>query len=68
MLWDVKRFAAQVDLIGGVRVIDTMHVLLFIFFVAFIIVHAYLGALGHRPAAHYKAMFSDYEEMDEEHG
>jgi thiosulfate reductase cytochrome b subunit len=67
LLWDVKRFASQVDFIGGVRVIDTVHVLIFIFFVVYIIMHAYLGALGHAPSAHYKAMFTGYEEMDEDH-
>ena len=27
---------------------------------------AYLGALGHMPSAHYKAMITGYEEMEEE--
>ena len=66
LLWDVKRFSAQIDFFGGVRVVDTVHVLIFIFFVAYIIVHSYLGALGHTPSAHYKAMFTGYEEADHE--
>ncbi len=66
LLWDVKRFSAQVDFFGGVRVVDTVHVLIFIFFVAYILIHAYLGALGHTYSAHYKAMITGYEEVDEE--
>lgn len=66
LMWDVKRFSAQVDFFGGVRVVDTVHVVIFIFFVAYVLIHAYLGALGHTPSAHYKAMFTGYEELEEE--
>jgi thiosulfate reductase cytochrome b subunit len=66
LLWDVTRFASTVDMLGGVRVVDTVHVLLFIFFCGFIIVHVYLGALGHTPSAHFKAMLTGYEEVEGE--
>lgn len=66
LLWDVKRFSGAMELFGGIRVVDTVHVLLFIFFVSFIFVHAYLATLGHTPAAHIKAMITGYEEIDEE--
>lgn len=62
LMWDVKRFSAQVDFFGGIRIVDTVHVLLFIFFVLYIIMHAYLGALGRPASAHYKAMITGYEE------
>lgn len=63
LLWDVTRFYGIVELLGGVRVIDTVHVLIYIFFVFFIFFHVYMGALGHTPTAHYKAMFvTGYEE------
>jgi len=65
MLWDVKRFSAAVEALGGLRVVDTIHVLIFIFFVGYVIVHAYLGTLGHTPTEHFKAMFSGYEDVDE---
>jgi thiosulfate reductase cytochrome b subunit len=52
---------------GGVRVVDTIHVLIFIFFVSFIFIHAYMGALGHTPSAHFKEMFTGYEDVDEAH-
>jgi Ni/Fe-hydrogenase b-type cytochrome subunit len=67
LLWDVTRFSSMVDLFGGVRVVDTVHVLLFILFCGFIIVHVYLASLGHTPSAHFKAMVTGYEEVDDEH-
>lgn len=62
LLWDVKRFSAQVEFLGGVRVVDTIHVLIFIFFVTYILAHAYLGSLGRTRTAHFKAMWTGYEE------
>ena len=62
LLWDVQRFAGTVAALGGVRTVDTIHVLFFIFFTAFLPVHAYLATLGPTPGAHFKAMFTGYEE------
>ncbi len=67
-LWDPHLFGAYVNLIGGVQIADMIHVLLWIFFSAFIIVHFYLATLGHTPMAHIIAMFSGWEEEHEEHG
>lgn len=68
-LWDLKGFAAAVEFFGGVRVVDTVHVLIFIFFVFFVLFHVYMGSLGHTVSAHYKAMFlTGYEDVDEEPG
>ncbi|MDD5176883.1 MAG: cytochrome b/b6 domain-containing protein [Sterolibacterium sp.] len=66
LLWDVERFQTGVNLFGGLRVVDTVHVLLFIFFSGFIFIHPYLASLGHTPTAHFKAMFTGYEEIEEE--
>ena len=63
-LWKVGDFANYIDLLGGIRIVDTIHVLLFYFFVSFMIAHTYLATLGHTPTAHFKAMFSGYEEHD----
>jgi len=62
LLWDVQRFSGTVEALGGVRTVDTIHVLFFIFFSAFLPVHIYLATLGHTPMAHIKAMFTGYEE------
>lgn len=65
LLMDVVRFSTVVTLVGGVRIVDTVHVLIFIFFVGYILVHAYLGTMGHTPTAHFKAMFTGWEEVEE---
>jgi len=67
LLWDPKLFSTFVNLVGGIQIVDLVHVLLFIFFSAFIIVHFYLATLGHTTFAHIIAMFSGYEEEHEEH-
>jgi thiosulfate reductase cytochrome b subunit len=66
LLWDVTRFSGQVEFFGGVRIVDTVHVLIFIFFCGFIFVHIYLSSLGHTPSAHFKAMFTGWEELHDE--
>jgi len=65
LLWDVQRFSGMIDVLGGVRVVDTAHVLIFIFFVGFIFVHPYLASLGHTRTAHFKAMLTGYEDVEE---
>jgi len=67
LLWDVKRFSAQVEFFGGVRVVDTIHVLIFIFFVSYVLIHPYLGTLGATRLAQYKAMWTGYEELPDDH-
>lgn len=62
MMWDVTMFAGSIELLGGIRVVNTIHVLLFIVFTGFIIVHAYMGALGQKASSHYKEMITGYEE------
>ena len=61
LLWDIQGFERWVNMLGGVRVVDTIHVLIFIFFVSFIFIHAYMGALGKTPSAHFKEMLTGYE-------
>jgi thiosulfate reductase cytochrome b subunit len=65
MMWDVERFDFLINAVGGIRVVNTVHVLMFIMFVGFILVHAYMGMLGPRPSTHYKEMFTGYEEPHE---
>lgn len=66
LLWDVKRFAGAVAFFGGVRVVDTVHVLIFIVFVLFLFVHVYLATLGHTRTSHIKAMFTGFEDVEDE--
>ena len=63
LLWDIHRFAGIVDMLGGVRVVATVHVLMFVVFVGFLLMHLYLITLGHSRFAHIKAMITGYEEL-----
>ncbi len=65
MMWDVKRFEGWIEILGGIHTISTVHVLIYIFFVSFTLVHAYMGALGNTPSSHFKEMFTGYEEAHE---
>ncbi len=68
LLWDVTRFGPIVDFVGGVRVVDTVHVLIFTVIVLYIPLHAYLATLGHTPTEHIKAMITGYEDVEDEPG
>lgn len=68
LLWDVERFSGMIEMLGGVRVVDTAHVLIFVFFLGFIFVHPYLASLGHTRTAHFKAMITGYEEVHDDAG
>lgn len=61
-LWEIKRFENYIGFLGGIRIINLIHVVLFFFFAAFIVGHIYLATLGHTPLAHIKSMFTGYEE------
>lgn len=61
-LWEIKRFENYIQFMGGIRIVNLVHVVLFFFFAAFMIGHLYLSTLGHTPLAHIKAMFTGYEE------
>ena len=65
VLWDLSAFAGTVELLGGVRVVATIHVALFVFFSGFIFVHVYLASLGPRTGTHFKAMITGYEEVED---
>jgi thiosulfate reductase cytochrome b subunit len=68
LLSNLSRFSGIVAFFGGVRVIDTVHVLIFIFFAFYLPAHAYLGTLGRTPMQHYKEMATGYEEEEGEGG
>jgi thiosulfate reductase cytochrome b subunit len=62
MMWDMKRFEGLINMVGGIHIVGTVHVLIYIFFISFTMVHAYMGALGKTPATHFREMFTGYEE------
>ena len=66
LLWNIKGYQQIINFMGGVKIVDTIHVLLFFFFASFICAHFYLATLGHTPWAHFKAMITGWEEEPEE--
>ena len=62
MLWDVKRFEIPISLLGGISMVSTIHVMIYIFFISFTMIHSYMGSLGKTPATHFREMFTGYEE------
>lgn len=66
LLWNLAGFPRIVAALGGVGVIDTVHVLVFIFFAFYLPAHIYLGTLGRTPLSHFKEMVTGFEEEDEE--
>jgi Ni/Fe-hydrogenase b-type cytochrome subunit len=65
MLWDIKLFSGMIAAVGGLKIVDAGHLLLSIFFTAFLFVHVYLATLGHTWSEHIKAMFTGYEDEPE---
>jgi thiosulfate reductase cytochrome b subunit len=67
LLWDLERFHALIEALGGVRVIDAFHIILAYIFTAFLIVHIYLATLGHTFFSHFKAMIVGHEDTKAKH-
>ena len=65
MMWNVEMFQGLINLVGGIRVVNTVHVIMFLMFTFFIIMHAYMGMLGPHWTSHYKEMFTGWEEPHE---
>jgi thiosulfate reductase cytochrome b subunit len=63
---DIIYFLNIINYIGGVRIIDALHVAAGYAFLLFLIVHQYMATLGYRVTSHIKAMITGYgEEQDE---
>jgi len=61
LLMDVKRFSPLIGMLGGLTVVDSIHVVVSFAFIAFLFVHVYLTTLGATTLQHIKAMFTGYE-------
>ena len=64
LLLDVKRFNTVIGMLGGLTVVDLVHVVVSFVFVAFLFVHIYLTTLGATPMQHIRAMITGYEKED----
>jgi thiosulfate reductase cytochrome b subunit len=63
LLLNVAPFHAAVSFLGGIKFVVGLHFLLACAFCAFLFVHAYLATLGHTPLAHFKPMWTGWEEV-----
>jgi thiosulfate reductase cytochrome b subunit len=59
---DILYFHTYIEAIGGLRVLDAIHVIAAYFFFLYLLVHLYMATMGHTLLAHFKAMIVGYEE------
>jgi thiosulfate reductase cytochrome b subunit len=64
LLLDVKRFSKVIGMLGGLTVVDLVHVVVSFAFIAFLFVHIYLTTLGATPMQHIRAMITGYEKEE----
>ena len=62
-LWQIKKYEEYINLLGGIKLLDTIHVLLFFFFTSYLFIHCYVSTLGHTPLERFKSMFTGYAEQ-----
>ena len=63
---DIFFFRGVIDWMGGVRLLDALHVVASYLFLLYLIVHLYMGTMGHHIFDHVEAMILGFEEMPEE--
>lgn len=68
LLMNVAPLRDWVKAVGGLSLLISAHWLLACVFCAFLFVHIYLATLGHTPFAHFKPMWTGWEEHDHTHG
>jgi thiosulfate reductase cytochrome b subunit len=63
---DILYFVSYINAIGGLRILDALHVVFAYVFLLYLMVHLYMATLGHTVFSHTKAMVVGYEEEEEE--
>lgn len=66
MLMNIELLRPLVLFLGGIKLIAGAHFLLACVLIAFLFTHVYLATLGHTPFAHFKPMWTGWEEHEEE--
>jgi thiosulfate reductase cytochrome b subunit len=61
LLMDIGRFTAVIEALGGLALIDELHVIVSFALVAFLFVHVYLVTLGATPLEHIRSMVTGYK-------
>lgn len=59
---NIMDFYGIIRAMGGIRVLDAIHVVVGYIFLIYLIVHLYMATLGKTPFSHTKAMFTGREE------
>ena len=63
---DIFFFRGVIDSLGGIRLLDALHVIASYLILLNLIVHLYMCTMGHHIFDHIKAMIVGFEEMPEE--
>jgi len=63
LLMNVSPLRSMVMAVGGLKLLIGAHWLLACIFCAFLFTHLYLATLGHTPFAHFKPMWTGWEEV-----
>lgn len=67
LLTNVDPLRGLIIMMGGLKILMGMHFLLACSLCAFLFTHVYLATLGHTPFAHFKPMWTGWEEEPEGH-
>ncbi|HOV90717.1 MAG TPA: cytochrome b/b6 domain-containing protein [Syntrophorhabdaceae bacterium] len=62
MFSDIITFFSWIEAIGGIRVLDAIHVAIAYIFLFYLIIHLYMATIGKRFYSHIKAMFTGFED------
>jgi thiosulfate reductase cytochrome b subunit len=64
LLMNLAPMRALVMLVGGIKLVASIHFLLACSLCAFLFTHVYLATLGSSPFAHFKPMWTGWEEVE----
>ncbi|MHB8909373.1 MAG: cytochrome b/b6 domain-containing protein [Syntrophales bacterium] len=64
LLMNVAPLRGWIIMIGGIKFLVDAHYLIACSFFAFLCVHIYMATLGHTPFAHFRQMWTGWEEVD----
>jgi thiosulfate reductase cytochrome b subunit len=64
LLMNVAPLRGWIITIGGIKFLADTHYLIACSFFAFLCVHVYMATLGHTPFAHFRQMWTGWEESD----
>jgi len=63
---NILRFRGAIAFVGGVRLLDAVHLVVAYVFLVYLFVHVYMATMGKSPITHIKEMFTGLEEESDE--